>query len=335
MACLADSSRSDLKNLMRYFIAGGAGFIGSHLAKHLLSDGSAITVFDNFSSGRRWHLDSHLGDRLNVITGDLKDLSALSASIRDHDVVIHLASNPDIAKSATEPTLDFWEGTYLTQNLLEAMRVGGVKRVIYASGSGIYGDTHDSTVSEEFAPLLPISTYGASKLAGEALLSSYCHMFGFSAVVFRFANVVGPHQTHGVGYDFVRRLLKDPGRLSILGDGKQSKSYIHVDDVISALLCVVDHHVGGFGYYNVATEDHVTVSEIAALAILVLKLRDVTLEFTGGKRGWKGDVPVVRLNTDKLRALGWRNRRTSQEAIRDSLSSLADDARQGRFNSAV
>jgi UDP-glucose 4-epimerase len=317
----------------RYFVAGGAGFIGSHLTKRLLQDPAAsVTVFDNFSSGRSWHLDVDGSDRVTIVRGDLKDLPAVTAAMGGHDCVFHFASNPDIARAATEPAIDFWEGTYLTQNLLEAMRVSGVARLIYASGSGVYGDTGDRPVFEDFSPLLPVSTYGASKLAGEALICAYCHMSDFKAVAFRFANVVGPHQTHGVGYDFVRRLLKDPGRLRILGDGQQSKSYIHVDDVVAALLFVSREWPEPFRYFNVATEDYVTVREIADLVVEQLGLAGVRYDFTGGSRGWKGDVPLVRFDTRKLRGLGWRNARTSKDALRDSIASMVDDARQGRFD---
>ena len=196
--------------------------------------------------------------------------------------MFHFASNPDIAKAATQPDIDFWEGTYLTQNLLEAMRVGGVRRLIYASGSGVYGDTGETAVTETYSPLQPISTYGASKLACEALICSYTHMFDLYGVGFRFANVVGPRQTHGVAYDFVRRLLRDPARLDILGDGQQSKSYIHVDDVLDALLLLYDQDWTGFDVFNVATEDYVTVRQIADLVAERLGISSVEYTFAGG-----------------------------------------------------
>ena len=171
---------------------------------------ATVTVFDNFSSGREWHLGEPLlggnARRVATVRGDVKDRPALTEAMRGHDHVYHFASNPDIARAAREPDVDFWEGTYLTQNVLEAMRVSGVRRLTYASGSGVYGDTGHTPVYEDFSPLLPVSTYGASKLAGEALICAYRHMFDLSAVAFRFANVVGPNQTHGVAYDFVRRL---------------------------------------------------------------------------------------------------------------------------------
>src|SRR5271163_3223182 len=173
----------------RYFIVGGAGFIGSHFADHLLGDPNvaAVTLFDNFSSGREWHSEQHLDDRrLRAARGDVGDLRQLAEAMAGHDVVIHLASNPDIARAATEPEIDFYQGTLLTNNVVEAMRRAGVPRLLYASGSGVYGEIGSTEAQEDLGPLVPVSTYGASKLAGEALISSYCHMFGLSARVFRF-----------------------------------------------------------------------------------------------------------------------------------------------------
>jgi UDP-glucose 4-epimerase len=320
--------------MSRYFLVGGAGFIGSHLARRLAADaGAAVTVFDNFSSGRLWRLGD-AADRVRTVRGDVKDLPALTEAMRGHDHVFHFASNPDIAKAVRQPDIDFWEGTYLTQNVLDAMRAGGVGTLTYASGSGVYGDTGDLPVFEDYAPLLPISTYGASKLAGEAMICSYCHLFGLRAAVFRFANVVGPRQSHGVCYDFIRRLLGNPRQLTILGDGSQSKSYIHVDDVLEAMLMIAANRAGGFEYFNAATEDYVTVRQIADLVTRRMGLSGVEYQFTGGDRGWKGDVPIVRFDTRKLRARGWSNRRTSVEALTDSIDSMLADAAGGRLDDA-
>jgi len=320
----------------RFFIVGGAGFIGSHFTDHLLSDPRVrrVTLYDNFSSGRDWHLAHHAADsRLAVVRADVKDLGALRSAMDGHDVVIHLASNPDIARAETEPDIDFREGTYLTQNVVEAMRTSSAKRILYASGSGVYGDLGLVEAREDHGPLLPISTYGASKLAGEALITAYSHMFGLSGCAFRFGNVVGSRQTHGVGFDFVRRLLKDPTRLEILGDGTQSKSYIHVKDVVDGVLLA--NELGGkdFEAYNVATGDYVTVREIAELALEVLDLSPdrTRLSFGIGSRGWKGDVPVVRLDISRIQALGWRCRQNTREALRSSMLELLKDARRGRL----
>src|SRR5262249_35057567 len=211
-------------------------FIGSHFTDRLLADDSitAVTVYDNFSSGREWHYEQHLSHpRFRAIRGDVKDLDLLTTAMNDHDIVIHLASNPDIARAATDPEIDFREGTSLTNNVVEAMRRSKTTTILYASGSGVYGDLGEIEAGEDYGPLVPISTYGASKLAGEGLISAYCHMFDLTGRAFRFGNVVGPRQTHGVGFDFLRQLLSDPHKLRILGDGTQSKSYIHVTDVVN------------------------------------------------------------------------------------------------------
>jgi UDP-glucose 4-epimerase len=320
----------------RYFIAGGAGFIGSHFTDRLLCDKAteAVTIYDNFSSGREWHYAHHEQDRrLRVIHGDLKDLAALERTMAGHDTVIHLASNPDIARAMVEPDIDFREGTLLTQHVVEAMRRSQTPNLLYASGSGVYGDLKDYEAQEDFGPLVPVSTYGASKLAGEALIASYCAMFDLRACAFRFGNVVGARQTHGVGFDFIRRLRAQPDRLRILGDGQQSKSYIHVEDIVEAVLLAHRVSPKNFEVYNVATGDYITVTEIAQLAIEIagLPAGQVQLDYTGGDRGWKGDVPVVRLNTARIQALGWTCKRNTRQALCVALNAMAADARLGRI----
>jgi UDP-glucose 4-epimerase len=322
-------------NGWRVIVVGGAGFIGSHFVARLLSDGGTaqVTVFDNFSSGRDWHLAEHRDDpRLRVVQGQVSDLDALTRAMDGHDTVIHLASNPDIARAIAEPAIDFDQGTLLTHHVVEAARITRAGRILYASGSGVYGDLGEVEAHEDHGPLLPISTYGASKLAGEALICSYCHLFDLRACVFRFGNVVGPRQTHGVGYDFVRHLLRSPERLTILGDGTQSKSYIHVSDVMDAVLLAAQRTSERFQAYNVATGDYITVREIADLAVECVGLPPERTEFafTGGDRGWKGDVPVVRLDTSRIRALGWTHTMSSRDALRTSMLAMVEEATAGR-----
>ena len=329
---MTESPRRELSS--RYLIVGGAGFIGSHFTDSLLADKTvaAVTLYDSFSSGREWHYENHTGDaRFRVTRGDVGDIERLAAAMAGHDTVIHLASNPDIARAATEPEIDFYQGTMLTNNVVEAMRRTGARRILYASGSGVYGDLGEVEAQEDYGPLLPVSTYGASKLSGEALISAYCYMFDLTGCAFRFGNVVGPRQTHGVGFDFVRRLVADPSRLSILGDGTQSKSYIHVTDVVAAVLHANRHCMKPFEVFNVATGDYITVTEIAELAVKCLGLAvHPHFEYSGGDRGWKGDVPVVRLNTDRIRSLGWQCRRSTYEALRESILALIADERISR-----
>ena len=302
---------------VRAFITGGAGFIGSQVVARLLDDPKTeiVTVYDNFSSGRRANLLFDRESRLRIVEADVGELNSLCRAMEGHDVVLHFASNPDIARAAREPEIDFWQGTVLTQNTLEAARRCSVPRVVYASGSGVYGNAGLTPVHEDHSHLLPISPYGASKLAGEALLCAYTHMFGFQSWVFRFANVVGPHQTHGVLYDFIHKLQADPTCLKILGDGMQSKAYIYADDALSAIWLAQKEAKQPYNCFNVATQDYITVTEIAQIVTRVMGLHGVRFEFTGGPHGWLGDVPVIRWDTSKIRRLGWQPNLTSYQAI--------------------
>lgn len=324
---------------MKVFISGGAGFIGSHMVERLLGmDGriNSIVVFDNFTSGTMTHLSAYLKDkRLTIIDGDIKHLGLLKNSMVGADLVIHFAANPDIAKAVKQPDIDFWEGTYLTQNILEAMRINNVPYILYASGSGIYGEVPGQAFAESYGPCFPISTYGASKLACEALISSYCHMFSIKGRAFRIANVVGPMQTHGVGYDFIRRLKNNPDELRILGDGTQSKSYIYVDDVINAMLLAYEDSLSegkrAFDVFNVSTDDYITVTEIAEIACKVAGLdkKQVNFKYTGGDRGWKGDVPKVLFDVMKIKKLGWSAGKNSFQAIESSIQSMRSELQNG------
>lgn len=317
--------------LTRSFIAGGAGFIGSHLTHELLlRPEDEVVVFDNLVSGSVSHLAEHLDNpRLRLIQADLQELETVVEAMRGADHVYLFAANPDIAAAVEDPGVDFWQGTFLTHNVIEAARINRVPRITYASGSGVYGDLGEQEVDERFGPLIPVSTYGASKLGCEAMLAAYAHMFGIHAVVFRFANVVGARQTHGVTHDFVRHLLDDPTTLNILGDGTQSKSYIHVSDAISAMLLLTDLGWDGFEVLNAGTGDYLTVTEIADLVVERMGLIDVRYEYADEARGWKGDVPIVRFRSDKLASLGWRCRNTSAEALLDSIDANLAEATQG------
>lgn len=316
---------------MKIFVAGGAGFIGSHFIEKIISstDILELIVYDNFCSGRRNYLSNVMtsSSKIKLVEADIKHLGELTHSMQGSDLVVNFAANADIAKALTQPDIDFWEGTYLTQNILEAMRITKTRQILYMSGSGVYGEALNISFDEDYGPCQPISPYGASKLACEALISAYCHMFGIKGRAFRFANVVGPRQTHGVGYDFIRRLRVNSGVLRILGDGTQCKSYIHVDDVLCAVLLVfakMQEEEKCFDIYNVATDDYVTVTEIADAACEVsgLDRKAVHYDYTGGDRGWIGDVPKVLFNVEKIKGIGWHAQRTSKEAIIASLVSM-------------
>lgn len=303
---------------MRYFITGGAGFIGSSVCARLLAanDQDRVTVFDNLSFGRESYIRPHYANpRFSFVKGDMLNPDELRPAIRDHDFVFHFAANADIAKSMEQTDLDVKLTITATYNLLEAMRLAGVRKIVYSSGSGVYGDVGTTETPEDFGPLLPISLYGASKLAAEGLISAFSHMFDIQAWVFRFANVIGGRETHGVILDFIRKLQANSSRLDILGDGTQSKAYIHVTDIMDAIFYVAAHARDQVNLFNVATDDYVTVTEIAQEVVRAMSLEGVKLVYAGGDRGWKGDVPIVRFNLGKIHSLGWRSRHSSREAV--------------------
>jgi len=311
---------------MKYLVVGGGGFIGSYVVGRLLhqDDVSDVTVYDNFCSGKKWHLKEYESDpKFNLVEKDIYDQDIFDYA-KEIDVTIMLAANADIAAATSNPQIDFDQGTHLLQIVLEAIRTGGCKKLLYASGSGVYGETGYEFVREDFSPMEPISTYGASKLACEALICSYCHMFDIKASAFRFGNVVGGKQTHGVAYDFLKKLSIDSSSLEILGDGSQSKPYIHVDDVISAMFIALDNQEKIYDVYNVAPKDPATVNEIANIVLAEMGIikSDCDFKYTGGARGWKGDVPIVRLDTEKIRSLGWKSSMNSIDAIKKSVSEM-------------
>ncbi len=312
---------------MRYFITGGAGFIGSTMVDRLITDkNNEITIYDNFISGQMSYIEEHFKNpRFKLVKGDLLDLPHLKEAVKGHDFIFHFAANPDIAKAMIETDLDLRLGVIATYNLLEAMRVNNVKKIAYSSGSGVYGDVGLTEPKEDFGPLLPSSMYGASKLGAEGIISAFCFMFDMQSWMFRFANVVGKSQTHGVAYDFIKKLKQNPKELTILGDGSQSKSYIHVSDVLNAMLFVIEKTNETVNIFNAATGDYLTVNEIAEIVINKLNLKSVELKYTGGKRGWKGDVPIVRFNLEKIYKLGWKSKYNSKEAIKHSVEEMLEN----------
>jgi UDP-glucose 4-epimerase len=309
---------------LKYFIGGIGGFIGSTLAHKLLKYDPLCKIvgIDNWSVGKKSFLeDIWYNPRVEILTVDASDLVDLTDSMAGCDVVFHFISNADISKAETMPEIDFWQGTYLTQNILEAMRLNKIKYLIYASGSGVYGDAGETELWEDYSPMLPTSTYGASKLAGEALISAYSHMFGIYARSYRFANVIGKNMTHSVILDFVKKLKTNSKHLEILGNGKQSKGYIHVSNVINALLSTGFQGDELYNYYNVAPDTYITVNQIADIVIKEMGLSGVEYSYSG-EQSWKGDIPIVRFNTDKIKKLGWECAYTSEEAVKLAVREL-------------
>jgi UDP-glucose 4-epimerase len=314
---------------MNIVVTGGAGFIGSNLVDRLMNAGHTVTVLDNLSGGRLDFLDHHRASgKFKFVKLDVRDTENLKKALPlGVDLIFHLAANADIARGVEDPTLDFQHSIMATFSLLQAMKHHGIRQLVYTSGSGVYGDRGAKYSSESFGPLEPVSMYGASKLGAEGLISAFAHLFDMQAWIVRPANIIGPRATHGVVFDFVRRLRKDPGKLRILGDGKQSKAYLHVDDVVDALLLVQKKTKKRVNFFNLSSNSFITVNQIADEVVKMMKLKGVKFERTGGKIGWKGDVAIVRLHTARLQKFGWRAKYNSRQAVRATVQALLSNSR--------
>jgi len=305
----------------RILVTGGAGFVGSHLCERLVAD-NAVRVVDDCSNGDAdW-----LPDGVEFVEGDLRDASVAEDAITpDLDIVFHFAADRTIAGGGVE---QFRLNNALTERVVERMDEVGVRNVAFTSSSTVYGEAPRPT-PEDYAPLEPISPYGASKLAEESLLSVYAHSHDFTVWAYRFANIVGPRlQLGAVIPDFVAKLREDPERLEILGDGRQEKSYLHVEDCVDAMCHVVEHADDDFNAYNLGTRTTTPVTTIADVVSEEMGL-DPTYEFTGGDRGWTGDVPRMRLSIEKLSALGWEPSGSSDDAVRRATRELLDEGVPG------
>lgn len=317
---------------MRALVIGGAGFVGSHLADALAARGDSVTVVDDLSVGKREFLEGALAGglvRLEVlrVTHEPPVVEQLAGLCSGHDTVFHLAANPEARWGLADPFLDLRQNTLSAWAALEAARRAGSKRFVLASSGTVYGDVAE-VVAEDHGPILPISLYGASKVASEALVSAYAHCFGVRGVILRFGNVVGPRGTHGAALDFIRKLEADPTRLEVLGDGRQRKPYLHVSDCVAGILFALERAAGDVTYLNLAPPDTTAVSEIAELVVAEMGLAGrARIEFTGGTRGWPGDVPTSRLDPGKAAALGFRVRMSSGEAMRRAVRELIQEHR--------
>lgn len=307
---------------MKSFVIGGAGFIGSHLVEALAQRGP-VTIFDDLSVGKASFVQATLDTgRAELVVGDALDAARLRAAMTGHDIVFHLAANPEARWGLERTRLDLEQGTLLTHTVLESMRLAGVPRLVFASSGTVYGDVPGACAEGDLGSL-PISLYGASKLACEALSSAFSSCFGLRVSILRFGNVVGPRGTHGAVLDFLRKLMTNPNELEVLGDGLQAKPYLHVSDCVAGLMFVVDHQVPAFDVWNLAPPDTTEVRRIAELCVASSRNPTAAIRFTGGDRGWPGDVPRSRLVPDKLAELGFRVRHTSDEAVAMAVKELA------------
>ncbi len=307
---------------MNYFVTGGAGFIGSKLVDRLLAAGHRVTAYDNFSTGQRPFLaDALKRPKFALVEGDLLDKAALTRAVAGHDFVFHLAANADVRFGTDHPDRDLQQNTIATFNVLEAMRAGGVKRIGFSSTGSVYGEADVFPTPETAAFPIQTSLYAASKVAGEGLISAYAHGFGFQAYIFRFVSILGERYTHGHVFDFYAKLLANPHSIEVLGDGKQRKSYLYVQDCIDAIFTVVQKATEPVNVVNLGADEYCQVDNSLGWICARLGLSP-KVNHTGGKRGWIGDSPFIFLDTAKLRSFGWRQTLSIRDAVIRTLDYL-------------
>lgn len=303
--------------MKRACITGGAGFIGSNLADRLIDQSVEVVILDNFSTGRREFIAGALaGAGARLVEGDVLDIMAIEDAVDGCDWVFHLQANADLRRGLQHPQRDLQQNTIATSNVLEAMRVRGVEQIVFASTGSVYGEPTLFPTPEDAPFPIQTSLYAASKLAGEALIEAYASGFGFTGIICRFVSVLGERYTHGHVFDFYRALKSDPTHLRVLGDGRQEKSYMYVGDCISAVLALADRHAGDAAacVYNLGTDETLLVDESVALVAEHLSLSP-EVQHAGGRRGWVGDSPLIRLDTTRVRDLGWRPQLTIEQAL--------------------
>ena len=302
---------------MKVLVAGGAGFIGSNLVDLLIEKGHDVVCVDNYFIGTKANIAHLSGNpKFKMYENDLCDFDALSKifEAEKFDYVFHLAANSDIQASAKNPSVEY-KNTYTTTfTILECMRLHGVKKMFFASTSAVYGDKQE-LLTETTPDLRPVSYYGASKLGSEALVSAFSYMNDFEVLIFRFPNVIGPRLTHGVVFDFIGRLKKDPTQLRILGDGTQCKPYIYVADLVEAIVRFMETGKKGITLYNLGVDGATTVTKIADIICEKMGLKNVKYSYTGGNVGWKGDVPKFQYDLTKIHSTGWKARYNSDETV--------------------
>jgi len=303
-------------------VTGGAGFIGSHLVDALVERGDGVLVIDNLSAGKTTNISRHIeSGAVEMLEADLL-LEGWQERFAAADRVYHIAADPDVRASAAVPRAVFDNNVTATQNVLDAMREYNVGEIIFTSTSTVYGEASKIPTPEDYSPMIPISVYAGTKLACEAMISSYMHTYGMKAWIFRFANIIGSRSSHGVIWDFIHKIKSNPGMLEILGDGKQIKSYMSVDACVDALLYAVDKTSDTYNCFNIGTEDWIDVTAIAGIVVEEMRVSGVRFTYTGGKRGWIGDVPRMQLSVNKLKSTGWTPCTDSEESVRMTVRTL-------------
>lgn len=313
---------------MKALVTGGAGFIGTHLVERLLKEGNKVICVDNFTLGKRENVDKFIdNENYKFYKIDINDTETFCETLKDEeiDIVYHLAANSDIQKGGKNPSVDYNDTFMTTYGVLELMRRKEIKNLFFSSTSAIYGNEMDKMLTEDLGGLLPISYYGGAKFASENFISSYSYMNDLNTMVFRFPNVIGPNLTHGVIFDFVKKLKNNPNELEILGDGTQTKPYIYVLDLIDCIMYMTKEISKGVSIYNVGVETATSVTRIADIVCEVLGYENVKYNYTGGNVGWKGDVPKFQYDLTKIHSAGWRATHTSDDAVRETVKYIKEN----------
>jgi UDP-glucose 4-epimerase len=311
-------------------VTGGAGFIGSHVTENLVESGYNVIVYDDFSSGKKNNLKSVMDEKnLRIVNDDLNQPSKLKQSLRDVKTVLHYAAYPEVRTGFADPVTAFKSNVVTTFNLLETIRRANVEKILFASSSVVYGEPSVIPTPETYGPLLPISQYGGSKLACEALISSYCYNYDIDGVIVRLANVIGVRSNHGIIFDFIKKLRKNNKQLKYLGSGKQTKSYLHIEDCVNGLLFCLQNYSNDVDVFNLGNDDRINVISIAKIVCKNMNLENTKIVPSGGTsdgRGWIGDVKLMQLDVSKLRRLGWKPKYSSKNAVDLASKELIKDS---------
>lgn len=310
---------------MKAFVTGGAGFIGSHIVDRLIKDGHDVTVYDNFSTGQMELIQHHEGnERFKLVRADLLEKEKLMREMKGHDIVFHIAANADVRGGIDNTKKDFEQNIVATYNVLEGMRINGIKKLVFSSSAVVYGEPEKFPTPEDY-PLIQTSMYGASKLSCEGMIEAFSEYYDIQCWIFRFVSWIGPRYSHGVIYDFVKKLMANPKELEILGDGKQKKSYLDVEDGVEGIFHGINNFNEKKNIFNLGHDESVTVVELADVMCKEMGLENVQYKFTGGARGWIGDSPFVHLDITKLKKVGWNPKIPITDGIKRTVKFLLDN----------